>query len=292
MWTHPFHEGERRVQQRAGAVQEADRNGARISAHIPAGAIPFVMQQSLLTLAILDKGAMWCLPIVGQAGWMSATRESIHLDLEQAIAPIDQRILSAAEDRQFVGGVVLDFATRRRLRVNGRLERVSDKLLVLTVVESYPNCPKYVAQRTLIWSADAPAAFFEKGESLTAEQRETITTTDVFLIATQHPSRGLDTSHRGGNPGFVVSPSAGTISFADYPGNSLFNTLGNLEVDPRTGILVPDFKNGTALAMTGTASVDYDDRKHARWVTVSIQCWTETHLPVTETARQLSPFNP
>jgi hypothetical protein len=288
----PFHEGERRVQQRVGEIQEADRNSPMIAARIPAGAIPFLRQQPLLILAVLDRGAMWCLPIVGKAGWMSATRESIHLDLEQTTGPVDKRILSAAEDRQLVGGVVLDFATRRRLRVNGRLERVSDKLMTLTIAEAYPNCPKYITQRELVWSKDAPAHSLLEGESLTQEQREAFERTDIFFIATQHPDRGLDASHRGGNPGFVVSPSDRTLRFPDYAGNSLFNTFGNLEIDPRTGLLLPDFTSGRALAITGTASVSYEDRGHARWTTVTVRRWSQMHLPVMEAARQLSPFNP
>jgi predicted pyridoxine 5'-phosphate oxidase superfamily flavin-nucleotide-binding protein len=287
-----FHEGERRVQQRVGAIQEADRNGPMIAAHIPTGAIPFLEQQSLLVLAVLDKGRMWCLPIAGKAGWMSATRESIYLDLEQTIGPVDKRILIAAEDRQLVGGVVLDFATRRRLRVNGRLERVSDKLLVLTVAEAYPNCPKYITRRALVWSQDAPASSPLEGKSLAQEQRDAFGMTDILFVATQHSERGLDASHRGGNPGFVVSPSDRTICFPDYAGNGLFNTLGNLEIDSRIGILLPDFNSGRALSITGTASVSYEDQGRSRWITVTVQRWIQMHLPVMETAHQLSPFNP
>ena len=288
----PFHEGERRVQERVGEVQEADRNGPMIGSHIPAGAIPFLHQQSLLVLAVLNKGAMWCLPVVGKAGWMSATRDSIYLDLEQTIGSVDERILSAAEERQLVGGVALDFATRRRLRVNGRLELASDKLMVLTVAEAYPNCPKYITQRALAWEKDASAYSLLEGESLTQEQRDAFGKTDIFFIATQHPERGLDASHRGGNPGFVESPSAKTIRFPDYAGNSLFNTLGNLEIDSRVGILLPDFSGGRALAITGTASVSYEDQGRARWITVTVERWIQMHLPVMEKARQLSPYNP
>jgi len=292
MLMDPFHEGERRVQQRVGEIQEADRNSPMISAHIPAGAIPFLRQQPLLVLAVLDKGAMWCLPVAGKPGWMSATRESIHLDLEQTMSPVNERILSAAEDRQCVGGIVLDFATRRRLRINGRLERASDKLVVLTVAEAYPNCPKYITQRALVWSPDASGLFLQEGKLLTQEQRDAFGKTDMFFIATQHPEHGLDASHRGGNPGFVVSPSDRTLRFPDYPGNSLFNTLGNLEIDARLGILLPDFNSGEALAITGTASVSYGDLGRTRWTTVTVQRWTRMSLPVMEEARQLSPFNP
>lgn len=290
--TETFHEGERRVQQRAGAVQGADRNAPMIASTIPAGAIPFLQQQSLLVLAILDHGAMWCLPAVGAAGWLSATRNALSLDLEKARAPLDERILSAAAERQSVGGVVLDFATRRRLRVNGRLERTSDRFMVLNVAEAYPNCPKYITQRTVVWSGDSAQTPLQQGHSLTGDQRDALSRTDVFFLASRHPDGGLDASHRGGNPGFVESPTATTLRFRDFPGNDLFNTLGNLEIDARVGVLLPDFSNGRALAITGTAATRYEDQGQTRWTTITIQQWTELNFLAKEIRRQLSPFNP
>ena len=291
-----FHEGERSVQRRVGEVQAADRNSPMIAAQIPAGALAFLHEQSLLVLAVLDEGRMWCLPMAGKAGWMSATRDSVSLDLEQMTGPIDRRILQAAEAGQKVGGVVLDFAKRRRLRINGQLERVSDKRMLLAIAEAYPNCPKYITQRSLVWSeawsGELSRGPVSEGERLTPEQRAAFETTDIFFIATQHPERGLDASHRGGNPGFVVSASDRSIRFPDYEGNSLYNTLGNLEIDQRVGILLPDFRKGKALAITGSAAVEYADHGHARWMTVTVEGWTEMRLPATEVAQQLSPFNP
>ncbi len=288
----PFHEGERRVQQRAGETQAADRNSPMIAAHIPMGAFTFLHSQSLLILAVLDEERMWCLPMAGKAGWISATRDSVSLNLEQLTGQVDRRILNAAQEGRSVGAVVLDFATRRRLRINGRLRSLTDKLMMLAVSEAYPNCPKYITERTLVWSEMLPVCALSEGERLTRGQRNAFETTDIFFIATRHPERGLDASHRGGNPGFVVSASDSTISFPDYAGNSLFNTLGNLEIDRRVGILMPDFRQGRALAITGTATVNYEDHGHARWMTVAVERWTELHLPATEMARQLSPFNP
>lgn len=287
-----FHEGERRVQQLAGETQEADRIGPMISANIPAGAIPFLQEQSLLILAILDNGAMWCLPIAGKSGWMSTTRKTIHLDLNQTIGSVDERILSAADHQQLVGGITLDFATRRRLRMNGRLKRVTPDGLLITVAEAYPNCPKYITQRTLVWSDNSPQSPSLEGESLTDELRDAIRKTDTLFVATQHPERGLDASHRGGDPGFVECPSDKTLRIPDYAGNNLFNTLGNLEVDSRVGILVPRFNGRGSIAISGTATVHYEDEGRIRWMTVTVQRWALLYLPAMETSRQLSPFNP
>jgi hypothetical protein len=49
------------------------------------------------------------------------------------------------------------------------------------------------------------------------------------------------------------------LLFPDYPGNHMFNTLGNIFSNPRTGVLVPDFQAGSALALSGRARILWDD---------------------------------
>lgn len=56
---------------------------------------------------------------------------------------------------------------------------------------------------------------------------------------------------RGGEPGFVRIDVAGTLTIPDYSGNRFFNTLGNLLVNPRAGLLFIDFAKGDLLQMTG-----------------------------------------
>ena len=56
-----------------------------------------------------------------------------------------------------------------------------------------------------------------------------------------------------------------TLRIPDYSGNSLFNTLGNLLVDPRYGMLIPNFQSERMLQLTGTAKVMWlSDRKGPR----------------------------
>jgi hypothetical protein len=44
----------------------------------------------------------------------------------------------------------------------------------------------------------------------------------------------------------------------DYQGNMMFNTLGNLAVDPRAGLLFVDFDRGNTLQLTGRATIVWD----------------------------------
>jgi hypothetical protein len=66
---------------------------------------------------------------------------------------------------------------------------------------------------------------------------------------------GVDVSHRGGKPGFVRLDDDCTLIVPDFSGNCQFNTFGNLELNPRAGMLFVDFDRGNLLYLTGTAEV-------------------------------------
>ena len=44
----------------------------------------------------------------------------------------------------------------------------------------------------------------------------------------------------------------------DFTGNSLFNTFGNLALEPRCGLLFVDFASGELLQVTGHAEIVWD----------------------------------
>jgi ferredoxin-NADP reductase len=62
-------------------------------------------------------------------------------------------------------------------------------------------------------------------------------------------------SHRGGKPGFVRIESDRSFVFPDFAGNNHFNTLGNIQLNPKAGILFIDFETGDLVYMTGVADV-------------------------------------
>jgi hypothetical protein len=120
-------------------------------------------------------------------------------------------------------------------------------------------------------------------------------------LATGHPAGGADASHRGGNPGFVEVVDGSTLRIPDYSGNSLFNTLGNLLVDAHFGMLVPDFRDGRMLQLTGMARVNWSaaDPEHCsggtgRFAEFQIAEWREraTAAKGTDAGLELSPYNP
>lgn len=50
----------------------------------------------------------------------------------------------------------------------------------------------------------------------------------------------------------------GVLTIPDFAGNRFFNTLGNLMVNPRAGLVFADFATGDLLQMTGRAEILLD----------------------------------
>lgn len=71
-------------------------------------------------------------------------------------------------------------------------------------------------------------------------------------------SHGADVSHRGGRPGFVKIEDERSFLVPDFTGNFFFMTRGNLQLNPRAGVLFIDFDSGDLLTLTGTAEVVWD----------------------------------
>lgn len=69
----------------------------------------------------------------------------------------------------------------------------------------------------------------------------------------------MDTNNRGGFPGFLRllsnEPSGAVLVYPEYSGNRLYQTLGNLRKNPRAGYVIPDFKTGDCLYVSGTTEV-------------------------------------
>ncbi|WP_217351169.1 2Fe-2S iron-sulfur cluster-binding protein [Thalassospira marina] len=70
--------------------------------------------------------------------------------------------------------------------------------------------------------------------------------------------REVDVSHRGGQPGFVRIDDDGGLTIPDFAGNLFFNTLGNILMSGRAGLVFVDFATGTLLQLTGKAELLID----------------------------------
>ncbi|MNN47409.1 Pyridoxamine 5'-phosphate oxidase [compost metagenome] len=87
-----------------------------------------------------------------------------------------------------------------------------------------------------------------------------IRSADTFFVASYvdvDNSRAVDISHRGGQAGFV-RVEGNCLTIPDFAGNQHFNTLGNLLLNPRAGLLFIDFTTGDLLQLSGGTELILD----------------------------------
>lgn len=249
-----FHEGELLVQERAGVAAEARRlTGMLTEPHISDGMARFVAERDLVFLtAEDDRGHLWTSPVAGPRGFAVADDRSLTL----AGTVTEDDPLYGLGDGRSVGVLLIDFARRRRLRVNGVVRRHGPDGLEIAVEQAFGNCPRYIHPRELAAPGHAPAGPAHDGTRLRPEHVAQIAAADTFVLGTIHPERGADTSHRGGDPGFVRHAD-GDLWWPDYDGNNLFNSLGNIAVNPAASLLFLDPARGTSLQLSGHAALEW-----------------------------------
>jgi predicted pyridoxine 5'-phosphate oxidase superfamily flavin-nucleotide-binding protein len=254
-----FHAGELEVQRQAGVQREAARLSPMVArGELRAGIAAFLADVSFGALTARDRtGRLWVSPLVGPPGLMTATSPTT-LSIEGALPDVDP--LYGLPDGQRVGLIAIDFATRRRVRINGILAAVNGNGLTVGVEQAYGNCPQYIHCRSLRVGgsrADATPSRTYSGDVLRHADIQLVHAAQTFFLGTTHPDFGNDASHRGGPTGFVHA-TPNHLWWPDYPGNNMFNSFGNLAVDPTAALLFIDFSARTALQLSGTAAVRWN----------------------------------
>ena len=258
-----YHPGEVAVQARTNLRGPAGNALRGIRSAMPPAAVEFLADQPVIFVGAADaSGRLWTSLITGPPGFVTGPREDA-VAVARRPGPPDPlaEVLAAPVP---VGMIAIEPASRRRMRINGLATPRGDGLLV-EVDQVIANCPKYIQKRSPRPDAGPGAGPVEVGREavLTDRQRRLVEAADTFFISTAALDGSADTSHRGGNPGFVRAPSGSRLSWPDYVGNAMFLTLGNLEQSPVAGLLFVDWELGTTLHLTGTATVDYSPARAA-----------------------------
>jgi predicted pyridoxine 5'-phosphate oxidase superfamily flavin-nucleotide-binding protein len=254
-----FHEGERAVQRRAGVERAAAQVGRNIMSFVPAEFGEFLGRQPFVVVASLDQsGHVWASLLAGGAGF-ARVLDDRRILLASLPTPGDPLEAALELPQTRIGVLAIDLGTRQRIRLNGAAQRTSEGIL-LTVVEAFGNCTKFIQRRRATGQLTRPAAAsHRKSAALDTRQVALARRADTFFIASAHPETGADASHRGGRQGFIeVADGGRKLTFPDYGGNRMFQTLGNLTVNPRTGLLLLDWETGSTLQMTGRAQIVWD----------------------------------
>jgi uncharacterized protein len=254
-----YHEGELEMQRRAGVRALADRVGAIVGDDIPPAAAAFLAMQRFVVAATVDAGGATTASLLGGPTGFASARDDRTVAIAATFGHID-RVTADLEATGVIGLLAIDQARRRRIRVNGSGVK-SRSAIIVSTAEVYSNCPQYISPRMVREREHAGTPRTSTSGALSTAQQQWIARADTFFLATSHPRRGADASHRGGPPGFVTIDSPGRLHWPDFPGNNMFNSLGNLAVEPRCGLLFVDFAEGATLQLRGTARVDGDDAR-------------------------------
>ncbi len=270
-----FHAGERAVQDRVGVPEDWRQRAAyAIRAEMSAQQQAFFESLPVLFVGLRDmQGRPWAtvcpLPTGAQATRTRLTARTRTM-LSQSLG-LDLRPGSKAA---MLG---LDFAIRRRNRVNGAVTAAAEGVLSIAVEQSYGNCPKYIRTHDIRPPpAPFPPADGQRIAIGDAATQRILSSADTFFIAT-YAEDSADVSHRGGMPGVLRPNADGSLSFPDYAGNRYFNTLGNIEVCGRAGLFIPDFATGEAILLTGRARIDWSSARAAdfEWAERVVDIYTE-----------------
>jgi len=268
----PLHDGEIAVQKRVGVREEVSRWASHaIRPYMPEQHRAFFRQLPFMAVAARDTtGAPWATLLVGTPGFVQSP-DSHHLRVRAMPMPGD-----ALESSFFAGAEIgllgIELETRRRNRVNGKLSDIDARGFTVAVDQSFGNCPQYISKR--IWH-EADIKLDERHIShhtrLDERMKSWIAKADTMFIASGYhgadqeiTSDGMDVSHRGGPAGFVKISSDTGLVLPDYAGNNLFNTVGNLLLDPRVGLLFVDFAHGSMLQISGNADIDWGSSEVAK----------------------------
>ncbi|NUT77400.1 2Fe-2S iron-sulfur cluster binding domain-containing protein [Pseudomonas sp. C1C7] len=262
----PWHEGELTLQRSVGAVEMMVGVGQRqmSRAWMPDQHREFYAQLPFVILGAVDpQGDVWATIRTGQPGFMHSPEPQIlHIKLEPQPNDPAQEGMKAGDA---IGMLGMELHTRRRNRMNGNVRRELEDGIEIAVTQAYGNCPRYINLRQYAFVEET----LDIARELSATDeivRQMTTTADSFYVATYVERDGqnqVDASHRGGKSGFVRMEEDGTLTIPDFSGNLFFNTLGNILLNPRAGLVFMDFKSGDLLQMTGTAEVLLDDPRIA-----------------------------
>jgi len=303
----PFHEGEQAFQIRTGKrdVMESFAHQA-IRPFMPDQHRDFFNQLSFLVVGAVDgEGWPWASLLSGRPGFMQSP-DPTTLEIASRGGngdPVRDTIKPGAP----LGLLGIEMLTRRRNRLNGRVALLNDDGFTLAVDQSFGNCPQYIQHRDIEFFREPDAVGKGRGarifKILNKKARDLIGGADVFFVSSFVQTKnnpvieGVDVSHRGGRPGFV-KVEKNTLTIPDFPGNYHFNTLGNFLVNPRAGLVFPDFETGDLLMLTGI--VELLDENHEEVTSfkgaergwrfiLDHGLWLEDTLPFRSTLGDFSP---
>ncbi|GAM34422.1 hypothetical protein TCE0_015r01995 [Talaromyces pinophilus] len=243
--------------------------------------------------ALDDDGRPWSTVWGGETGFssvidtdivgMRALVDRVHDPVVQSLfgnsKETDGSAIRVNGQDKMISGVTIDLENRKRVKLYGKvimgtLEDPEDEgksglvgkrghaQLVVKIEESLGNCPKYLHKKHIVPAIPQPK-LISTSPQLSPQAMELINKADCFFISSYHQNTDMDTNYRGGPSGFVriISnpPEGAVLVYPEYSGNRLYQSLGNLMMNHRAGLVFPDFETGDAIYMTVETEILIND---------------------------------
>lgn len=274
-----WNEGEDRMHDLLHVPEQVNPTQPGLSAH----AQRLLHLSTLVALGTVDReGRPWTTLLGGEEGFARSLGQSIVgikavTDIEHD--PVLRSILQATKARspgtgspdaeyQDFSALGLHLATRNRVKLQGKLvgagvvgpsDDVGEVQIALAISGSLGNCPKYLNAKDMILTVPKPVLASDR-LPLSEAALSLLAEADTFFITSSHPG-SMSTNHRGGPKGLIRvlqnDEQGCVLVYPEYSGNRLYQTLGNLVLNPRAGIAIPDFATGTILHLTCTTNILY-----------------------------------
>ncbi|MHC8323146.1 2Fe-2S iron-sulfur cluster-binding protein [Pseudomonas sp. GB2N2] len=253
----PWHAGEKEMQAHVGVAERMEALGRRVvRTEMPDQHRKFYGQLPFMLYGAVDaEGKPWASVLEGPPGFAHSPEPGA-LQFSSLPAADDP---AQVTDGAAIGLLGIELHTRRRNRLNGRVGAVTAEGFEVAVEQSFGNCPQYIQLRQFrsVPLADPATRIAQHMNSLDDAARAMIVGADTLFVASYvdvEGQRAVDVSHRGGQAGFV-QVEGNRLTIPDFAGNLFFNTLGNLLINPRAGLLFIDFNSGDLLHLGGRTEI-------------------------------------
>ncbi|MFJ2486236.1 pyridoxamine 5'-phosphate oxidase family protein [Pseudomonas sp. NPDC087639] len=253
----PWHAGEQQLQAHVGVAERMEAFGRKvIRTWMPDQHREFYQQLPFMVYGAVDvDGRPWASVLEGASGFAHSP-DPEHLHFASLPAADDPAQLRNGEP---IGLLGIELHTRRRNRLNGHVDHLGTDGFEVSVDQAFGNCPQYIQLRQFqrVPLSDPQTRPAQHSDALDDAAITLIEGADTFFVASYVDAdgqRAVDVSHRGGQAGFV-RVEGNRLTIPDFAGNLHFNTLGNLLLNPKAGLLFIDFSTGDLLQLSGRTEI-------------------------------------
>lgn len=265
-----YHDGEKFIQEQMGVRDKSESLNSMFYKELPVVASQFLEDLNFSVITFSTANEIYSSVVADTKPFITILNtKEILIDLEKS-SFLPKNILVQKELN--IGLIGLEFENRMRIRINGKGKIENSKLhLYIDVV--YSNCPRFISDRKIIGKVDFfDTSKVEKYFTLEKACKNIIENADTFFLGTSHKSGDSDISHKGGKKGFLKIVSTTQLEFDDFPGNNMYNTLGNIHTSPNVSIVLINFANNDVLHINGIAKIIEEIENEKKKLKVLIEC--------------------